>query len=96
MPTLPLRLRDVLDQPVDGVVGVGGVIDRRRVLRAAQRPVHHVVALRAVLAAHVLHDADVAAFDDDVGGVVVALKDRAEVRALRVAGQLGGVVRACA
>ena len=59
------------------------MIDRRRVLRAVQRPVHHVVAFGAVLAAHVLNDADVAAFDDDVGGVVVAVQDRAEVRALR-------------
>ncbi len=83
MPTLPLRLRDVLHQPVDGVAGVGGVIDRRRVLRPAQRAVHHVVALGAVLAAHVLDDADVAALDDHVGGVVVAVEDRAEVGARR-------------
>ena len=74
MPTLPLLSGNVLHQPVDGVVGVGGVIDRRRIQRPVQRPVHHVVALGAVLAAHVLHHADVAAFDDDVGGVVVAVR----------------------
>ena len=73
MPTLPLRLGNILHQPVDGVVGVGGMIDRRRILRAVQRAVHHVVALRAVLAAHVLHHADVAALDDHIGGVVVAV-----------------------
>ena len=79
---LAVALRDVLHQPVDRVVGVGGVIDRRRVLRAAQRPVHHVVALGAVLAANVLDHANVSAFDDHVGGVVVAGQDRAEVRAV--------------
>ena len=92
MPTLPLRLRDVLHQPVDRVVGVGGVIDRRRIQRPVQRAVHHVVPLGAVFAAHVLHDADVAALDDDVGGVVVSLEDRAQVRAVGVGRQLGGVV----
>ena len=61
---LAVALGHVLHQPVDRVVGVGGVIDRRRILRPAQRPVHHVVAFGAVLAADVLDDADVAAFDD--------------------------------
>ena len=92
MPTLPLRLRDVLHQPVDGVVGVGRVIDRRLVLRAAQGPVHDVVPLGAVLAADVLHDADVAALQDHIDGVVVAVQDRPEVRALGVARELVGVV----
>ena len=66
---------NVFHQPVDGVVGVGGVIDRRGIQRAAQRAVHHVVAFGAVLAANILHDADVAAFHDHVGGVVVALRE---------------------
>ena len=61
MPTLPLDFGNVLDQPIDGVVGVGGVIDVGRIQRPVQRPGHDVVALRTVLAAHVLHDADVAA-----------------------------------
>ena len=72
MPTLPLALRDVLHQPVDGVVGVGRVIDRRRIQRPVQRPVHDVVALGAVFAAHVLHHADVAALDDHFVAIVVA------------------------
>ena len=92
MPTLPLRLGNILHQPVDGVVGIGGVVDGRRVLRAVQRAVHDVVALGAVLAAHVLHHADVAAFDDHVGGVVIAVQDRPEVRALGVARELGRVI----
>ncbi len=89
---LPVGLGHVLHEPVDRVVGVGGVVDGRRVERPVQRPVHHVVALGSVLAAHVLHDADVAVLDDDVGGVVVALQDRAEVRARRVAGERRRVV----
>ncbi len=90
---LAVRLGDVLHQPVDGVVRVGGVVHRRRVQRPVHRPVHHVVALGTVLAAHVLHHADVAVLDDDVGGVVVALQHRAEVAAHGVRGQCLGVVR---
>ena len=68
-----IGFRNIFDQPIDGVVGVGGVIDRRRILRAVQRTIHDVVAFGAILAAHVLNYADVAAFDDYVGGVVVAV-----------------------
>ena len=89
---LAVALRDVLHQPVDGVVGVGGVVDRRGVLGAAQRAVHDVVALGPVLAAHVLHHADVAALHDHVGGVVVAGQDGPQVRAGRVLGERLGVV----
>ena len=32
-----VALGDVLHQPVDGVVGVGGMIDGRRIQRAVQR-----------------------------------------------------------
>jgi hypothetical protein len=78
-PDLPVALRDVLHQPVDGVPGIGRVVDRRRIQRAAQRAIHHVIALRVVLAAHVLDDADVAAFDDDVGGVVVSVQVGSEM-----------------
>ena len=61
-------LRHVLDQPVDGVPGVGRVVDGARVQRPAQGAVHHVFALRAVLAADVLKDADVARERYDVIG----------------------------
>ena len=90
---LAVALGSVLHQPVDRVVGVGGVIDRRRVLRPAQRPVHHVVAFRAVLAADVLHHADVAALDDHFQRVVVAGEHRRQVGAVRVAGEVVRVVR---
>ena len=93
MPTLPLDLGNVVHEPVDGVVGVRGLVDGRGVLRAADGAIHDVVAFGAVLAADVLNDADVAAIDDDVDGVVIALKDWTEVRALRMRGELGGAVR---
>ena len=71
-------------EPVDGVPGVGGVVYLGGVQWAAEGAVHDVVAFGAVLAADVLDDSDVAAFDDDVGCVVVAVEAGAEVRALRV------------
>jgi hypothetical protein len=55
------------------------VIDARGIERAVERAVHDVVAFGTVLAADVLDDANVAAFDDDVHGVVVAFEDGAEV-----------------
>ena len=88
-----IGLRDVLDQPVDGVVSVGGMVNRRGIARPAERAVHDVIALGAILAAHVLHDANVAAVDDDIGGVVVTLQNRPEVRALGMAGERLGIVR---
>ena len=71
---LAVGLGDVLDEPVDGVVGVGGVVDGGWVEGAVEGAVHDVIALGAVLAADVLDDADVATVDDDVGGVVVAVE----------------------
>ena len=38
-------------------------------------PVHDVIAFGAVLAADILDDADVAAFDDHVGGIVVSIEN---------------------
>ena len=85
-------LRHVLDEPVDGVPGVGGVVDGRRVLRPAHRPVHDVVALGAILATNVLDDPDVAAVDDHVHRVIVAVEHRREAGAVDVGGQRGGVI----
>jgi hypothetical protein len=45
-----------------------------------------------VLAAHVLHDADVAAVDDDIYRVVAAVEARPEVRAVQVRRERVGVV----
>ena len=84
-----VRLGHVLHQPLDRVVGVGGVIGRRRVQRPAQRAREHVVALRAVLAAHVLEHADVAVGDEHL----VALRQRRQhVRRGVAGGATAGVV----
>ena len=93
MPTRPLLSENVFDEPVDRVVSVGGVVHHRRVLGTMQRTVHDVVAFRAVLAANVLDDADVTAFDDHVGGVVVAVQRGAEIGAVRVTRERARVVR---
>ena len=89
---LAVGFGNVFDQPVDGVVGVGGVVDRRGIERAVQRAIHDVVAFGAVFAAHILDNANVAAFDDDVGGVVVAVEDWGRDGSLRVGGEAVGVV----
>jgi hypothetical protein len=84
-----VRLRDVLHQPVDGVPGVGRVVDGGRIQRPAQRAVHHVFALRAVLAADVLEDPDVAREGHDVVG---RRDHRLQAGTRRAAGGLVGVV----
>ena len=92
---LAVRLGNVLHQPFDGVVGVGRVVDRRRIQRPVQRPVHHIVALGAVLAANVLHHPDVAAVHDHVGGVVISVERSPQMRADAVGRQhIGAVGRA--
>ena len=79
---MPFDLGHVFDQPVDGVVGVSRLIDWGGVEGAVEGPVHHVVALAAVFAANVLHDSNVAAFEDGLGGVVVAQEAGAEMGAV--------------
>jgi len=54
---------DVLDQPVDGVVGIGRVIGLGGVERTDGRTRHHVVALRAVFAADILVGEDIPVID---------------------------------
>src|SRR6266581_3172576 len=89
---LAVAFRDVFHEPVDRVVRVGGVIDRSGVQGPAQGTIHHVVALGVILAAHILDHANVAAFQDDFGGVVVTAQGGAEMRACGVAGLLRGIV----
>ncbi len=88
-----VALRNVFHQPVDRVIGVGGMIDRRGIQRAAQGARHHVIAFGAILAADVLDNADVAAFEDDFECVVVAVEAGSEMRAVRARGEIVGVVR---
>jgi len=83
---------NIFDEPVDGVVSVGGVIDGRWIQRPVQRAGHDVVAFGIVLAADILDDANVAVFDDDFGGVVVAPEGGAEMRAGFVADLSVGIV----
>src|SRR3546814_20853963 len=46
----------------------------------------------AVFAADVLDDADIAAVDDDIGRIVIAVEERSEVPALALAGERGRIV----
>ena len=86
----PVRLGDVLHEPVDGVVGVGRMVDVRGIQRTLERPGHDVVALGAVLAADVLEDADVAVGDEDL----IALRQRCQhTRRARPRCARRGVVR---
>ena len=90
---LPIALRHILHQPVDRVISVGRMVDRRRIQRPVQRPVHHIVAFRSVLAAHVLHHADVSALHNHFDRVVIAVQNRSQMRTLRMTQQCAGVIR---
>ncbi len=81
---LTVGLGNVLHEPVDGVVRIGGLIDVGRIERPDERSVHDVIALRSILAANVLHDADVPARNYDVERVVVTGEIGREVRAVRI------------
>ena len=87
---LAVGLGHVLHQPVDRVVGIRGVVDLAVVQRTAQRPGHHVVALRAVLSAHVLVDADVAVGDEHLVGHGQRRDDAGRLDAGRGAGGVVG------
>ena len=58
-----------------------------------QRTIHYVIAFGIVLAAHVLHDADVAAFHYDFGRIIVAPEGWAEMLACRVRSKRGSAIR---
>jgi len=64
----------VLHQPVDGVPGVGRMIDAAAVERASERQIHDVVAFRAVLTADVLVNTHIAVADQRL--VVLAHRHR--------------------
>ena len=74
-----IALRQVLHQPVDGVVGIRAVIDSAGIPGPLQGPRHHVITLGAILPADVLHHADVATLEDEVRDVVGALEHRPQV-----------------
>jgi len=54
-------LRNVLHEPVNGVVRVRGMVHFARVKRSPQRAGHHVLPVRTVLATYVMKDVNVAA-----------------------------------
>nr|GEU28205.1 hypothetical protein [Tanacetum cinerariifolium] len=60
---LAVGLGEVFHEPVDGVPGVRRVVGAGVVERALEGARHHVVAVGAVLAAHVLEGADIAGID---------------------------------
>src|SRR2546425_12383036 len=68
------------------------MVHRGWVQGAVQGASHHIVALGAVLAAHVLDRPNVSSFDDDFSGVVIAIQDWAKVAAVSVTRQLLGIV----
>ena len=58
-----IALGHILGQPLDRVIGVGGVVGLRRVERPDRRARHDIFALRAIFAADVLADEDIAVVD---------------------------------
>ena len=54
---------------------------------------HDVIAFRIVLAANVLHHSDIAALHDYIDGIVVAVQDRSEMRAVSMIRKRIGFVR---
>src|SRR4051812_37228199 len=80
-PYLAIAFRNILHQPVDGVISIGSVIDRCGIEWAVQWAIHHVITLGVVFSAHVLHYPDVSALHDHLGCIVVTPKLRPEMRA---------------
>ena len=56
MPSASVVVRDVFDQPVDGVVGVSSLVDRVRLGAIPRSPGHHELAFGIVPPANVLED----------------------------------------
>ena len=67
MPTRPLWFGDVRQQPLDGVVGVGALVDVLRALGRIERPHLLELAFRQVAAARVLVDEDEAVLLEVLG-----------------------------
>ncbi len=88
-----VALGNIFYQPIDGVVGIGRVIDRSGIQRPVQRAIHHVIAFGAVLAADILHHANITALDDHFGRIVIAIKNRPQVRTGSLTSLRRGAVR---
>src|SRR5262249_6378969 len=68
-----VALWNVFHEPRDGVIRVGRMVDGRWVQRSAQWTIYDVVSFGTVLAAYILDDTDVTAFQDHVHGVVISV-----------------------
>ena len=90
---LPIRLRHMLHQPVNRVICIRRLIHRRGIQRPVQRPVHHIIALAAILAANILHHADIPALNDRLRRIVVAPQAYAHVNAVRIGRQPARIIR---
>ena len=79
MPDPAVVVRHVLDQPVDGVVGVGALVDvgRAALLGDDVRPHVDELALRHPAAAHVLVGEDVAVLAEERRRAQVGLYESA-------------------
>ena len=87
---LAVGFRHVFHKPFDGVVSVCGFVGQGRVQRATKRTRHEVLALRAVFAADVLENANVAIGDKDF----VALGQCGKhVGRIRSGGAPSGIIR---
>ncbi len=87
-----VALGHVLRKPVDGVVGVGRLVDTAAVERAGERPGHDVAALRAVLAADVLQDADEVVLEHEAVRDVAVAEHGGEMGARMLRHALGRAV----
>ncbi len=90
-PDLAVRFGEVglVDQPIDRVPGIGGVIDRGGIERTDGRARDDIVALRAIFAADILEHADIAVLDEQL---VTLGKRREHVRAVHPLDPARGVV----
>ncbi len=90
---LPIRLGNILHQPVNRVVSIGRLVHWSRIQRPMNRPVHHIVALAPILPANILHHANISALHNRLRRVVIPPKRRSQMLALRIARQQRRVVR---
>src|SRR5947207_14255781 len=75
-----VRLRNILHQPIDGVVGIGGGSDWSGVLRSMGRALRHVIGCRLVFAAYVLYSSDAPALDIHIRAFVITIGNWTKTR----------------
>jgi hypothetical protein len=88
-----VALGNVFHQPVDGVVGVRRLVDRRRILGPVDRTVHKETAFGAKFSAYILNDPDIASLDNHVGRIVITIQRGPQMSTHGMVCQGGGIVR---